>query len=494
MYKKTLSKITISTELFHIEPIQNYIEYLAQLFHVPDKKLFHLKILIEEVFSHIISKAFDNRSDGEIDITVSVTPANFELRFHYLGIPFGYNLERVNDDQDEISLTLIKQLSTSYKMLQDGKKGQTIEINIGLPSQTIENMSERQPITASSTDLATDNVELREIRNDEMEMLVQCLYQVFGYSYSADSIYFPEVLAERKREGIYTGFVAVNTSGKVVAHVGMLKDAPSDIICECGQAFVSPLYGKRGLFNHLKKKLLEKAETDGLKGVISSAVTGHPFTQKANLNLGCVETGFELGYIPAELHSMIQRKGTEQRQTAVNFFFVTSHGEKQTVYLPKEHCDIIKTTYKMLRISRNIVIPDIMYDKLPEESEVEFLSKIEWNQVHINIKKPGKDLGRRITNIIRQSIVGGTAVFYLSISLADPMTPTIINILESLGFFYSGIIPYKLNGKDSICMQYLSDYKITPEYVCTVSDWANKLKSYVFKCKDNQDKKVITWT
>ncbi len=486
MFKKILSTLTVSTELYQVEPLQHYIGYLARHCQVSDNKLFHIEILIEEIFTHIVSNAFNNRKDGEITVEVSATHANFVLQFHYMGIPFGYNMERIKDDQDEISLTLIQNLSSSYRMLQNGKNGQTVEICIALPSHINESLYSK-PNVEKTIMLATDNVELREIRENEMEMLVQCLYNVFGYTYSAEGIYYPEVILERLHQGIYRGFVAVNEAHTVVAHVAMLKDSASSEICESGQAFVSPEYGKRGLFNHLKGNLIENAEKTGLRGVVSSAVTGHPFTQKANISLGCIETGLELGYIPADLKSVIPREGDEQRQAVMSYFYPTSHQKEMDIYVPTQHAEIIRKTYQNLGIKRNFMdIPEVDIFA-NDEAEVEMNVKTEWNQLHLIIKSVGKDITTRIRSIIRQVIVKNMAVAYLPLSLTDPNTPALVNILEKLGFYYSGIVPYECNGSDTIRMQYLVDTNISPKYIVAVSDWGEEIKNYVFQCKNKQD-------
>lgn len=490
MFNKELSTLTVSTELYHVEPLQHYIGYLARHCKVPDNKLFHLEILIEEVFTHIISEAFKNSPDGKITITTSVNHADFVLQFHYLGIPFGYNMERAKDDQDEISLTLIKQLSSSYSMRQQGKKGQTVEINIALPAHLNESLY--HPIDkAHEVVLATDKAVLREIEDSEMEMLVQCLYNVFGYTYSADGIYYPEVILERKHRGVYRGFVAVNEAGVVVAHVAMLKESADARICESGQAFVSPEYGRRGLFNSLKKMLIQQAENEGLYGVLSGAVTGHLYTQKGNISLGCIEVGLELGYIPSDLKSVVPRKGAEQRQAVLSYFYCTSHQKEQSIYVPIQHREMIEKTYDHLGLSRTFICTDVATEFKVEESEVTMSVKTEWNQLHLNIKQPGRDLALRIRNILRQSAIGGVAVTYVSLSLTDPYTIAIVDILEKLGFYYSGIMPYEINGSDSIRMQSLADNNIAPEYVITESVWGTQIKQYVFECKEKQDNQPI---
>lgn len=95
-------------------------------------------------------------------------------------------------------------------------------------------------------------------------------------------------------------------------------------------------------FRTLKARLIEYADKQGMCGVFSSAVTGHPYTQRANIALGCVETGLELGYIPADLESVIRRAGDEQRQTVMNYFRTTSHNIACRLFIPAEHEAIIR--------------------------------------------------------------------------------------------------------------------------------------------------------
>lgn len=376
-------------------------------------------------------------------------------------------------------------------MRQQGKEGQTVEINIALPAHVNESLY--HPTDQSREVIfATDKVVLREIEDSEMEMLVQCLYNVFGYTYSADGIYYPEVILERKHKGVYRGFVAINQAGIVVAHVAMLKESADARICESGQAFVSPEYGKRGLFNSLKRELIRQAERERLHGVMSSAVTGHSFTQKGNIALGCVEVGLELGYIPAELKSVVLRQCEDQRQSVLSYFYCTSHQEILSVYVPPQHKEMIETTYRRLGLIRTLINTDLATEFREEESEVIMSVKTEWNQLHINIKQPGRDLALRIRNILRQSAISGVAVTYVSLSLTDPSTISIVNILEKLGFFYSGMMPYEIDGDDSIRMQYLADNNITEQYIITESDWGRQIKEYVFECKARQENQLNT--
>lgn len=475
-----LATIRVSSELFHVGPLQAYIRHLAQYCGIPERKFLHIDILIEEVFTHIVSLAFADKADGSIEVSVSKSLSRFTIRFHYWGLPFGYNVDRPKDECGEISLQLIRSLSSSYRMVQEGKAGQSIEIDIALPTGV--DLVEEEPKPGEVT-LATDSTAIRCVEPADMEALVQCLYSVFGYSYSAEDMYYPDAIRKKLDEGIYDGIVALNSKNTIVAHVGMLKESKDALICECGQAFVMPEYGQRHLFRTLKARLIEYADKQGMCGVFSSAVTGHPYTQRANIALGCVETGLELGYIPADLESVIRRAGDEQRQTVMNYFRTTSHNIACRLFIPAEHEAIIRRTYRELGMERDITaVKDTVLDDA--DSEINSSVKIVWNQVYLDIRRAGgNDFRQHIEGIMRRSLVTGCAVCYLSLPLTDPHTPAIVSALQQYGFFYAGIMPYEKAGQDAIRMQCLLSGGISPEYVIAVSDWGKELKEYVFEQK-----------
>lgn len=479
MYSKLIAQLKVSTELYHIPPIQHYIIELAKRFNFHEEKLYSLQLLFEEVFSHIVKRAFNMSPAGEIDISIYITPAEFQLRFHHLGLPYGYDFEENIEEEDLISLRLIRSLSSRYSMSQNGKRGQVVEIYFAVNTPFLKELeSNEAKAVHQELPLATDDVELRQIERTEMKKLIQCLYQVFGFTYSADSVYSPEVMLRRIEENVYRGFVAVNTQGKIVAHTGMMKSSPQDTICESGMAFVSPQYTKRGIFTSLKKRLIEAAQEEGLRGVFSSAVAGHPYTQHANLKMGCIETGLEINYVPDNQKSVIEREGDVERQTVVNYFIPTTHQRPVEVYIPAQHQQIAQETYKALGLERTIIEAK-EYGVERVETKLNIQHKVEWNQTHISIEVAGEDLYSELKKIINRSIVVGVQVFYASLSLKDKNIAYIVDKFEKVGFFYSGIMPYEKDDCDTIRMQYVVTDHFTPEYIIVVSDWGKRIKEYV---------------
>lgn len=479
MFNYNLTTITVSTKLFQMEPLQEYVCNLAKMTGLADDKLLQLKILIEEVFTHIVEKNFQGRQDGSVTITLEATSACLVLRFSYLGMPFAYDFDKADDETDEISLLLIRSLSTNCWIKEDGKNGQTIELSIPLK------INEEKTDSRALNPGVDENVVLRQIESDDVEKMVQCLYRVFGYSYSGEEIYHPDLMRRRLDSGLYRGFVAVTHNGDIIAHVAMLKTKATDVICESGQAFVNPEYGHRNLFARLKSMLVLEAQRLGMRGVFSHAVMGHPYTQMANLKLGCVETGILLSYIPEKYKSNIEWKGKKQRQAVITCFLPTQYCEPMSIYVPDRHRDIIQSTYRHLGIQREFLMNTNIPPSKNEKSEIDEQVRSDWNQMSLNIGKVGFDMENRLLLSMRRAMAYNIAVVYASLNLTDPQTPHIVEILEKYGFIYSGIMPYGMDGCDMLEMQYVADVNLNGDYVIASSEWAKELKEYILNLMHN---------
>lgn len=477
-----LFDIKVSSENYHLEPLQQYVQAVAKHYGISDEKCFQLSILIEEVFVRIVRYAYNGEPDHVIQLQGETNAQSFVLRYMYKGIPFAYDPNQAKNEEDKISLQLIRTLSTSYKVTYNGKDGQTIEMSMALPSSSLEEMKKVSENAAKNAGreiiLATDATKMRLAKTSDLKSIVRCLYEVFGYNYSAASMYSPDDMAERMRSKVYKGIVCTNTSSEVVAHIGMVKANPDDTICESGMAFVSPQYGKRGLFSKLKQALIEQAAKDRLRGVFSSAVTSHPFTQQGNNAIGCIETGMEISYIPADLQSVVS-KANGQRQAVMNYFKATAHTDKREIYIPLRHRQIIEKTYNLLNIKRTILQNG--GKPTAEHSEYAYTFKVDWDQSICQVSTIGKDFELCMRRNFMRGVSDGMQVFFLQLSLSDPAVDYATAVVEKMGFSYSGVMPYELHDADTIHFQYIVNTNLNPDLIVTVSDWGKEIKEYAIR-------------
>ncbi len=103
-------------------------------------------------------------------------------------------------------------------------------------------------------------------------------------------------------DGTYVSCVAETASGELLCHEGHEPGRRAgDMVGHSGQAVTMPAARGQHLFTRTKRHLMDWARERGLAGMYSEATAAHPYSQRANVELGAHETGFLLGWIPASV-------------------------------------------------------------------------------------------------------------------------------------------------------------------------------------------------
>ena len=123
--------------------------------------------------------------------------------------------------------------------------------------------------------------------------------------------------------------VAVTSGGEFVGHLAVRVERPDSLVGEAGQAVVDPRFRGHHLFPRMKTFLAEHASERGMYGLYSEATAVHPYSQRANLNLGAKETGFLLGYIPASVSYKEIGEDREGRRGSVALFYMRTNPEPE---------------------------------------------------------------------------------------------------------------------------------------------------------------------
>src|SRR6202012_6038354 len=92
--------------------------------------------------------------------------------------------------------------------------------------------------------------------------------------------------------------VAETPAGELLSHEGMSLSAAGDAVAHSGQVVTLEAARGQHLFTRTKQVLMDWGQERGLAGMYSEATAAHPYSQKANIELGAHETGFPLGWIP----------------------------------------------------------------------------------------------------------------------------------------------------------------------------------------------------
>ena len=322
------------------------------------------------------------------------------------------------------------------------------------------------------------DVTFRFLEADEGTVLTRAIEAAYGQSYDLRWVYDPNEVGRRIAAGTYVSCIAESAAGELLCHMGMSLAAAGDAVAHSGQAVTLPAARGQHLFTRTKRWLMDRARERGLAGMYSEATAAHPYSQKANIELGAHETGFLLGWIPATV-SNDAAEGSRGRQSAALFYTKLNDGHERPVYAPERHRDVVARTIELCELRGELAEP-------PSECELEERSELHCeidrghNLALITVHVPGADL---------EEAIGGERhhlfhhenldAVYIDLPLERPATALVADHLERLGVSYSGIFPNQRTDGDVLRMQSLHRVRVKADDVAVASDHGRELLEYV---------------
>lgn len=328
-------------------------------------------------------------------------------------------------------------------------------------------------------------VRIEQLTVADAAALPEAIRLAYGDSYDHAWAYDAAAVAERLADGSLVSFVGRAhggpDDGRVVGHAGLMRDSTTAPVGESGLAVVDPAWRSHHLFPTLKRHLAEWCTGEGMLGMYSDVTAAHPYSETANLHLGARETGFLLGYIPADVTYTDLDAVEGRRLTVALFWLATNPLPRRTVHVPSWHRPLLSLLYD------HISLPRDFGDGTPSlpavETELRTVEDDDHDEAFIAVERAGGDLLDVLATERRRLTSEGRKAIYLDFSLADPATAALPpDVHDELGFFFGGIVP-ELRDGDVLRLQHLHEVDADPSDVTTASDFGAELLDYIFSRK-----------
>jgi serine/threonine-protein kinase RsbW len=323
------------------------------------------------------------------------------------------------------------------------------------------------------------DVTFRFLEPDEGGVLSQAIEAAYGDSYDVRWVYDQAEVSARLAAGTYVACVAETEDGELLCHEGMSLGAAGDAVGHSGQAVTMPAARGQHLFTRTKRFLMDWATETGLAGMYSEATAAHPYSQRANIELGAHETGFLLGWIPASVTNDAAAGKRRGRQSAALFYTKLNDGHERPVYVPERHREIVGQTLDLCELRGTLTEPAVDAE-LAERSELHVAIDQDHNLALLTVHVPGADL-EAVVAAERHHLFHRACLdaIYLDLPLDLPATALVADHLESLGVSYSGVFPNSRCDGDVLRMQSLHRVRIKADDVSVASEHGRELLEYV---------------
>jgi serine/threonine-protein kinase RsbW len=330
------------------------------------------------------------------------------------------------------------------------------------------------------------DVTFRFLGPEEGGVLTEAIEAAYGTTYDVRWVYDPAEVCARLAAGRYVSCVAETAAGELLCHEGMSLAAAGDAVAHSGQAVTLEAARGQHLFTRTKRVLMDWGTERGLAGMYSEATAAHPYSQKANIELGAHETGFLLGWIPATVENDAA-DGPRRRNSAALFYTKLNDGHDRRVYAPERHHEIVGQTLALCELRGTLAQPPAGYI-LPERTEMHTEIDADHNLALLTVTVPGADL-EEVLDAERRRLFDGVDLdaIYIDLPLAMAATALVADHLERLGVSYSGIFPNPRADGDVLRMQSLHRVRVKADDVAVASDHGRELLDYVLADLERTD-------
>src|ERR1051326_1761207 len=135
--------------------------------------------------------------------------------------------------------------------------------------------------------------------------VAEFIYKIFGYTYTDSALYDPDRILAYEQDGSYQIFVCMGPDDGAHGVLLFAFSFPSPRMVEIGELLLDPDVSAatsgqilKQFIQVLRPHLMSLAERNGLRTVVSFEVTEHRLTQRLSLEMGFMNSGVYLGYIP----------------------------------------------------------------------------------------------------------------------------------------------------------------------------------------------------
>jgi anti-sigma regulatory factor (Ser/Thr protein kinase) len=454
-----------------------YIPFVLSIFDQLRTRLFQtnlepvkeaLQILLHNVIEHAFEQSY------EIDLRVRFLVQSCELRIEVEdnGLPFDFtpylSQELIQKYEQHKGLYRVYQLVDRFEYEHLGKNGKRLSLiqDFKLCYDLKSNSVSSDPY---DKDEVLQGITIRRFQKGDGDGIAKLIYRNYNFSYYKDIFYIPHKVREANLDKSVTSIVAYYKD-ELIGHFALVRSKHSNI-AEIGIATVDPRFKRMGIMNLMFDELIVTAQKEEFKAIYGEALTMHPFSQKANLRHGMIESAICLGLVPETMEIEKSIK-TAQRSGAMIAYLLFGPTNRE-LHLPTRYKEELLKVYKRAGLQ---VTPS--HNSSVQRKALDSRTNPMLNSGTIVIEDAFElhDFTQRFENLRHQKL----DMIFADINLHHIKNiDKIIQTLNSLAFFYSGLLFEYYYNEDYLRMQYINSLDIDMEGIICYSDDANAMIDFI---------------
>jgi anti-sigma regulatory factor (Ser/Thr protein kinase) len=380
-----------------------------------------------------------------VRLTATCTPEHLRISLYERGLPMDDSAAQRDPNWGRI----IAGVEQAQWKLHGGRSGSELRLTVARPHGLADDAGAEAPLAQDVPLAPQQTYSVRRFRPEDAAGVARAFYLTYGYRYIFPAVYVPQRLIELNACDGYISMVALAEDGEIVGHYAMRRDAGTPVAEGCG-AIVVPAHRGRGLLEPLRKAAEAEALRLGLAAYYTEPVTDHGRTQAESLKLGARLCGITLGFSPAPSVKHMDVAHSKQRLSLTQYYKPLASRERRAIYAPPKHRETIASIYADLGLAVEL------RDGGDAQGGGDLHTAVDRPRANGSIVV--ESIGRVTADVLAQTVtdlrtLSHLEALYVLVPLEDPAAPQLCEAAEALGFFFSGIAPWALEGRDALRLQ-----------------------------------------
>ncbi|MDP4604028.1 MAG: GNAT family N-acetyltransferase [Solirubrobacteraceae bacterium] len=470
-------RISIGSEDSELVLVDGVVERFAAARKIEPADAQRLGQVVHKLTAWIIEHAYPGDPTGELVVQLELAEGAVRCTIEDWGEPiaaFGGGLGSIPPE-----LAQVEAITHDLRLVnlgRDGKRLSTaVEANGVIPQELVAFSQFARE--SGESDATADQIEIQNTAAADVEAVSRLLYTNYGLGYGHPNFYQPRWVAEQIESGRLHSSVAM-LAGEIVGHHALLLEA-SDEAGETGVAVVHPAYRGLGIFNRLFEHTLERARTAAVQAVYARAVTGHPYSQRAEHSRGYRESALMLGSVPQGK----DESGQPTPRRASLLTFLPLERSPRAVSLPERYADPLTAAYSNLELETVGPERERAIGQLGERLSVQVERDEQRKSSLITVSRWGDEGRAQMLDAVRSVVHHHDDVVYCDLDLETLTTEELDEAVEQLrqfDFFYCGLALCAAAGHDHLRLQALMSDDIELQAIVLDSAYAQALREVVF--------------
>lgn len=478
--------ITSAGPSLEIPPLQEFLNpalqfilaYAAQL-GMEEERREKLRKAAEVAIALVMRNSLEEDPPKAVGLEVLEANGSLVIEILNRGVPLFMNSKGAAQETFQDVSRLLDQVAIENL----GRQGQTFVLGMRLGTEAAKRSIAKQSFQHDEEISSEAEIEIREIRLGEENLLSQLFYFVYGYQYINEFVYYPEKIRALLDEKKLISLVAVLPSGKLVGHVGLLKWNDKPVVYEPCLGVVDPRLKSRGLFSAIFQRTMDLVKEIPMQYCFFDFVTNHDYSQRLVSRFGTVDLALFVGCQSKETQARLEKLGMGEDPKDMDRYSLlygviprVQHPFGREVLLPNNLGELLGFLLKPLNLSWS---PAPRFQLLQAQGAYQTQIQPTQSAVIFDLFDPGRVAVENILKEWQEFLRSGYQYAGIEVPLEAPGLGHLYDILCEHGFFIAGFVPYHFSNRLGIRFQSIGHTKVAFDKIKVSTDHGRRLLEIV---------------